>query len=126
MPIDKRKLNYQTWILSMYVSIHTLYLLLIFILISWNAYNTYQYQILAERQSKLENILTELLPLSFSHHESTTIKQWFNKISHFLQRLTSKDPYTVRMKILFFLFTLNSEELHSRNIKNFKPSVTMM
>ncbi len=87
--------SYQTWFLSMYFSINTLYLFLIFISFAWNAYNTHQYRILIERQSKLENILTELLPSSSSissyHHESSTIEQWFNKVSHVLQQLTLKD-----------------------------------
>jgi hypothetical protein len=106
-------MNSQTWFLSMYFSTHTLYIFLILISITWNAYNTHQYRILAERQSKLENILTELLPSSSSipsfYHESTTIDQWFSKLSHFIQQLTSKDtmennkrnsiakPYTVRI-----------------------------
>jgi hypothetical protein len=118
MPIDTRKLvdisNSPTWILSMYFSIHTLYLILIFILISWNVYNTHQYQILAERQSKFENILKELVPSTPSfQHESTTIDQWFNQISHFIQRLTSKDPiqsYTVR---IILLRIKDTRELHA-------------
>jgi len=113
MPIDKRKIsNYQTCFLSMYFSTHTFYLFLILISFAWNAYNTHQYRILSQRQSKLENILTELLPSSssipFIHQESTTIEQWFNKISHFFQQLTSKDTiknsitesYTVKMIFL--------------------------
>jgi hypothetical protein len=112
MPIDKRKIsNYQTCFLSMYFSTHTFYLFLILISIGWNSYNTHQYRILSERQLKLENILTELLPSSSSipsfHHELTTIEKWFNKISHFIQQLTLKDTinnpiaksYTV--KIIF-------------------------
>lgn len=104
MAIDKRKLitisNCQTWFLSMSCSIHTLYLLLIFISISWNAYNTQQYRLLAERQSKFENILTKLLPSLFSipsfDHESTTTEQWFNKISHLIQQLIFKDAIATK------------------------------
>jgi hypothetical protein len=99
MPIDKRKLkndsDYPTWFLSMYFSTHTLYLFLILISIAWNAYNTHQYQILAERQLKLENILTELLPSSSStpsfHHEPPSIEQWFSKMFHSIQQFISKD-----------------------------------
>jgi hypothetical protein len=115
MPIDKRKLtnmsDSQTWFYSMYFSTHTLYLFLIFISIAWNGYNTHQYRILAERQSKLENILTELLPSSSSipsfYHQPSTIEQWFNRIFHFIQQLTSRDTknnnstaesYPVRIK----------------------------
>ncbi len=114
MSIDKRKFtdisNSSTWVLSMYFSIHTLYLILIFILISWNVYNTHQYQILAERQTKLENILSEFVPsIPTYQHESTTIEQWFNQISHFIQRITSKDPVklpTVRI-LLWCIKTLD-------------------
>ncbi len=115
MPIDKRKLtnmsDSQTWFYSMYFSTHTLYLFLIFISIAWNGYNTHQYRILAERQLKLENILTELLPSSSSissfYHQPSTIEQWFNRIFHFIQQLTSRDTkknnstaesYPVRIK----------------------------
>ncbi|CAF1118546.1 unnamed protein product [Rotaria sordida] len=87
--------NYQTWFLSMYFSTHTIYVLLILILIGWNAYNTQQYRILAERQLQIENILTELLPSSSSipsfSHQSTLIEQWFSKIFHFIRKLISKD-----------------------------------
>jgi hypothetical protein len=95
----------------MYFSTHTLYLFLIFISIAWNGYNTHQYRILAERQLKLENILTELLPSSSSissfYHQPSTIEQWFNRIFHFIQQLTSRDTkknnstaesYPVRIK----------------------------
>jgi hypothetical protein len=116
MPVDKRQMlnvpNHQTWFLSMYFSTHTLYLFLILISMAWNAYNTHQYRILNERQSKLENIITELLPssstiLSFQR-ETTPIEQWFSKLFHFIQQITSKDTtdrdnnksHTVRM--MFF------------------------
>lgn len=99
-------MNPQTWFLSMYFSTHTLYLFLILISIGWNAYNTHQYRILAERQTKIENILTHLLPSSSLipsfQHESTTIEQWFENISKFLQELTKQkdsfdNSYTVRI-----------------------------
>lgn len=107
-------MNVQTWFLSMYFSTHTLYVFLIIISIGWNAYNTHQYRLLAERQLKLENILAELLPSSSSipsfQHESTKIEQWFDKLSYFLQKFTSKDtikksiakPSTVRIRFLSF------------------------
>ncbi len=112
MSIDNRKItNSQTWFLSMYFSVHTLYLFLILIAFGWNAYNTYQYRILAERQTELENMLTELLPSSSSipsfHHESTSIERWLDKIFQFVQsknnvktdNSNSMDkPYTVRVK----------------------------
>jgi hypothetical protein len=95
----------------MYFSVHTLYLFLILIAFGWNAYNTYQYRILAERQTELENMLTELLPSSSSipsfHHESTSIERWLDKIFQFVQsknnvktdNSNSMDkPYTVRVK----------------------------
>ena len=99
MPIDKRKStdisDNPSWFLSMHFPAHTFYLFLIIISIFWNGYNTYQYGILAERQTKLENILTELLPSSSSiplfHHQPTTIERWFDRISHFIQQLTSKE-----------------------------------
>jgi hypothetical protein len=91
MPVDKRQMlnvpNHPTWFVSMY-------------------------RILNERQSKLENIITELLPssstiLSFQR-ETTPIEQWFSKLFHFIQQITSKDTtdrdnnksHTVRM--MFF------------------------
>jgi hypothetical protein len=99
MSIDTRKItnisNSQTWFLPMYFSVHTLYLFLIIISLGWNAYNTYQYRILAERQTELENILTELLPSSSSipsfHHESASIERWFDKLVQFIKQLTSKN-----------------------------------
>ncbi|CAF3643520.1 unnamed protein product, partial [Adineta steineri] len=99
MPIDKRKSTHvsyhQKWFLSMYFSTHTLYLFLILISIAWNAYNSHQYQILSERQTKIENILTELLPSTSSispfHHEQPSLEQWFNKIYHSIQQFISKD-----------------------------------
>lgn len=120
MPIDKRKMtnitNQHTWI-----STNTIYFLLIFISLIWNAYNTYQYQILNERQLKLENILQEILPSSSSKNVQTsssslsTIEQWFTKAFNSIQQLTSKDlssnsnsntivkPYTVRFVFLEML-----------------------
>ncbi|CAF3531158.1 unnamed protein product [Rotaria sp. Silwood1] len=105
--------NFQTWFLSMYLSTHTIYVLLMLVLIGWNAYNTQQYRILAERQLQIENVLTELLPSSSSipsfSHQPTSIEQWFSKIFHFIRQLTSKastkinnsnsivKPYTVRI-----------------------------
>lgn len=79
----------------MYFSIQTFYVLLILISISWNAYNTHQYRLLAERQMKLETILNDLLPSSSTivhiEHEQTRIEQWFNKIYDFIDKLVSKE-----------------------------------
>jgi hypothetical protein len=95
MPIDKRKMtnitNQHRWLLSMNFSTNTIYFLFIFISLAWNAYNTYQHQILTERQSKLEQILTEIFP---SFHKipvttSSSTEQWLTKARHFIQELTS-------------------------------------
>jgi len=101
MPVDKRKMtniaNQHKWLPSISFTTNTIYLLLIFISFTWNAYNTYQYQILNERQSKLENILKEILPSSsllpsFDKIQTTSsIEQWFTKALRFIQQLTSKD-----------------------------------
>ena len=87
--------DYQTWFASMYFSTHTFYFLLILISIGWNAYNTHQYRILNERQTKLENILTESLSssssiLSFSH-QPALVEQWFKRIFYLLRRFKSTD-----------------------------------
>lgn len=100
MTIEKRKvMNFaksQTCFLSMYFSTQTLLLFFIFISISWNGYNTYQYRVVVERQRKLENLLTEFFPTSSSlplvQSQSITIEQWISKISQFIQRLTLKEP----------------------------------
>lgn len=70
----------------------TICFILISISLSWNAYNTYQYQLITERQLKLENILVEILP-TFEQFQSTlssttTNEQWLTKIIHFIQQLT--------------------------------------
>jgi hypothetical protein len=119
MPIDKRKMstNHYTWLPSMGFSTNTIYLFLIFISLAWNAYN-----ILIERQAKLENILAEILPSSSSFPSfnptptTSSIEQLFTKARHFIQQLTSKDvpnnsnsdtiitkPYTVRIVFLEML-----------------------
>jgi len=127
MPIDKRKMtnitNQHTWLPSISFSTNTIYLLLIFISLVWNGYNTYQYQILTERQLKLENILREVLPSSSSLSSldkiqattASSVEQWFTKAFHFIQQLTSKDitsnsnsntivqPYTVSFVFLEML-----------------------
>lgn len=123
MSIDKRKMtnitNQHKWFLSRNLSTNTIYFLLIFFSLSWNAYNTYQYQILNEQQIKLENILKEILPSSSSlsslnkiQATSSSIEQWFTKARQFIQQLTSKDmpnnsnsntivkPYMVRFVFL--------------------------
>lgn len=105
MPVDKRKLlnnsNYQTWLLPVYFSTQTFYVLLILISFSWNAYNTHQYRLLAERQMKLENILAELLPSSSSivqiQHEQTRIEQWFNQIYDFIEQIFSKNTKSIKV-----------------------------
>jgi hypothetical protein len=121
MPIDKRKMtniiNHPTRLPTMSFPTNTIYLFLIFTGLAWNAYNTYQYQILAERQTKLENMLAEMLPSSSSYNPiqtvtTSSIEQWFTKVRDFIRQLTSKDlisnssntitakPYTVRSVFL--------------------------
>ena len=102
MPIDKRKAAHATsqpaWFLSMYFSTHTLYLFLILISIAWNAYNAHQYQILADRQSQLENIVTELLPSSSAlpsvRHQPPSLEQWLKKMYQSVRQFVSKEPST--------------------------------
>jgi hypothetical protein len=119
MPIDKRKMangtDSYTSLPSMFCSTHTMYLFLILISLAWNAYNTHQYRSLTERQSKLENMLAEILPSSSFNQINTTtssIEQWLTKALHFIQQLTSKDvtssnsidqPLTVRIVFLEML-----------------------
>ncbi|CAF4741889.1 unnamed protein product, partial [Rotaria sp. Silwood2] len=94
--------TYRTSLSSISSSTNTIYLFLIFISFVWNAYNTYQHQILIDKQLKLENTLAEILPLtsslsSFNHIQPATtttkssIEQWFAKVLHFIQELTSKN-----------------------------------
>ena len=84
MPIDKRKMtnttNESTWLSSMFASSHSLYLLLIFLSLAWNAYNTHQYQTLLTRQSKLERALEELGVSVVEPIPSSPIEQWFTKV----------------------------------------------
>lgn len=127
MPIDKRKFAnvsyHQNWFLSMYFSTHTLYLFLILISIAWNAYNAHQYQILAERQSKLENILTELLPSSSSqplfHPEPPSLEQWFKKMLHSLRQFISKDSTNHDSIVQFYRVRKISDCLHWQNFLTF-------
>lgn len=62
----------------MYLSSQTFLFVSIFISISWNIYNTYQYRLLVDRQSKLENLLTEFLPQLQS--QSTMDEAWLSII----------------------------------------------
>lgn len=84
----------------MYFSTQTFSILLILISISWNAYNTHQYRLLAERQMKLETILNELLPSSPSivhiQHDQTRIEQWFNQIYGFIEKILSKNTKQIK------------------------------
>jgi hypothetical protein len=90
MPIDKRKMtNITNQLSSKSISMNTFYFLLILISLLWNAYNTYQWQILNERQLKLESILTEISPSLKDIQITSSNEQWFTKVFHFLQRLTS-------------------------------------
>ena len=113
--------NHHTWLSSIGISGNiTIYLFLICVSFVWNAYNTYQYQILIQRQSKLENIFNDISPSisllpSFNQLETATTKrklsveQWFIEVLHFIQQLRSNDrtnnsysdtsakPYTVRI-----------------------------
>jgi hypothetical protein len=101
MPIDKRKAvptaSQPAWFLSMYFSTHTLYLFLILISVAWNAYNAHQYQVLADRQSQLENVLAQLLPSSSSlpsvQHQPPSLEQWLKKIYQSVKQLVSKEPH---------------------------------
>lgn len=87
--------NDQNWFFSMYFSTHAIYVFLIMGLIGWNAYNTYQYQILAERQSQLENLVTELLPSSSSVpsfiYQPPSVKQWLSEFLSVFRPFKSKD-----------------------------------
>ena len=104
MPIDKRKMStvvrHYTTVSSMLFSSHTLYLSLIFTSLAWNAYNTQQYRILAERQSNMEQILAGMDPstvLALNPLETTTstlIEQWASQARHFLRQFTSNDAIT--------------------------------
>lgn len=117
MPIDKRKMNEisseQSWL-----SLRTLSLLLIFVSLLWNAYNTYQYQILHERQLKLENLLAEISP-SLSDTQptrSSSSEQWFTKVLHFIEQLTStnnitNDQLTQSNKVRFMFLEMLIESL---------------
>jgi protein gp37 len=108
MPIDKRKMmNITNQLSSKNISMNTIYFVLILISFLWNAYNTYQYQILNERQLKLENILTEISP-SFKNIQITSSnEQWFTKALHFLQQLTSttsNNNHSVKPNKVRFVF----------------------
>ncbi|CAF1596281.1 unnamed protein product [Adineta ricciae] len=103
MPIDKRKItnvaNYPTWLSSIHISMNAFYLFLIFISLAWNVYNTHQYQILAERQLKFENILAEILPPSSLQSfnqipTSSTFKQWMTSAFALLKQFTFNDDST--------------------------------
>ena len=95
--------RHYTTVSSMLFSSHTLYLTLIFTSLAWNAYNTHQYRILAERQSNIEQILAGMdssTVLAFSPLETTTttttslIEQWASQALHFLRQFTSNDAIT--------------------------------
>ncbi|CAF1034796.1 unnamed protein product [Rotaria magnacalcarata] len=92
--------NNRKWLPSISISTNSICLLLIFISIAWNAYNTYEHQVLIENQTKLENILEELLPsrstfsTSLNQIQTRTkscIEQWFTKIFRLIHQLTTKD-----------------------------------
>jgi hypothetical protein len=100
MPVDKRKITHTsqhpTWMPTISLSLNAFYLLLIFISLAWNVYNTHQYQILTERQLKLETILAEVLPSSSlssfsSIQPASSFDRWVNKVVDFLKQLTSYD-----------------------------------
>ena len=101
MPIDKRKMtemsSEQSWL-----SPRTLSLFLICFSLLWNAYNTYQYQILHERQLKLENLLAEISP-SLSDTQSSS-EQWFTKVLHFIEQLTSTNNQLTQSNKVRFVF----------------------
>ena len=96
--------RHYTTVSSMLFSSHTLYLSLIFTSLAWNAYNTHQYRILAERQSNLEQLLANMDPstvLALNPLETTTttttttlIEQWASQALHFLRQFTSNDAIT--------------------------------
>ena len=95
MPIDKRKMTNpttdSTWLSSMFASSHSLYLVLIFLSLAWNAYNTHQYQTLLIRQSKLESSLEEL---GFSMVETRTthsMEHWYSQMLDLIRQWTSKE-----------------------------------
>ena len=120
MPIDKRKMTDSihqhsclTW---RNPSSNTIYFLLIFISLAWNAYNTYQYQILIERQSKLESILNEISPMVSDIQATSSTEQWFTKVFAFLRELTSTNdssnaPFDSPNKVRFVFLEMLFENL---------------
>lgn len=90
MPIDKRKLpnNSPAWTPTISLSLNAFYLLLIFTSLAWNVYNTQQYQILADRQLKLELLLADVLPAGALLPSLSPFDGWMNKVLHFLAELT--------------------------------------
>lgn len=116
MPIDKRKMNE----ISSSLSSRNLSLLLIFISLLWNVYNTYQYQILQERQLKLENLLAEISPslsdTQLVRSSSSSSERWFTKVLHFIEQLTSTNNtpnhhQTESNKVRFVFLEMLSESL---------------
>lgn len=115
--------HHHTWLSTIHFSTHTISLLLIITSLFWNAYNSYQNQILIEKQLEFENILAEILPSTSSslplNQQPSIIKspigQWFTKIFHSILLLRSNDatnnshdnnvakPYTVRITLVEML-----------------------
>lgn len=95
MPIDKRKITNpttdSTWLSSMFASSHSLYLVLIFLSLAWNAYNTHQYQTLLTRQSKLESSLEELGFSVVETRTSHSMEQWYSQMLDLIRQWTSKE-----------------------------------
>ena len=85
MPVDKRKQpiasRWAAAAFSMSLPLHLLYGLFILICLSWNAFNTYQYRLLLERQWQLENLLT-VSPLPLTPPEQPSLKQWLADTIH--------------------------------------------
>ena len=96
MPIDKRKMNKidndSNWCLSSIVfSSHFVYLCLIFLSLTWNAYNTRQNHLLTIRMMTVEKSLTELgitTTLTSNNVQRSFIEQWLNTALEFLPQFT--------------------------------------
>lgn len=128
MPIDTEKMgnvsNNSKCLSAVGIFINSIYILLIFISLVWNAYNTHEHQILAEKQLKLETILSEILPSTSTFSllnqidtgTKSSFEQWFTKAFHLIQQLTIKDmtnisnsniinePYRVRILVVEMLY----------------------
>ena len=102
MPVDKRKQpTASRWVaaaFSMSLPLHLLYGLFILICLTWNAFNTYQYRLLLERQWKLENLLTPS-PLPLAPPEEPSMKQWLANAIHSISNSIPADNRSTQVRI---------------------------